>query len=243
MIMPPVAILAGGLATRLYPVTRRVPKVMLKVAGEPFIAQQIKLLKKQNITEIIICAGYLGEQIQAYVGDGKSFGVSVKYSYDGDKLLGTGGAVRKALPFLGDLFWILYGDAYLDVDYSVILNKFLSGNKAGLMTVFKNEGRWDESNVLFTNGSILKYDKINPVAAMKHIDYGLTLLTREAFKKTPKDKAFDIAQLYAGLVKRGEMMGFEVTERFYEIGSVKGLRETRRYLRQKCRRKEQSENG
>ncbi len=239
MIMPPVAILAGGLATRLYPVTRTVPKVMLTVAGEPFIAQQINLLKKQNITEIIICAGYLGEQVQAYVGDGKSFGVSVKYSYDGDKLLGTGGSVRKALPLLGDLFWVLYGDAYLDTDYSVILKKFLSGDKAGLMTVFKNEGRWDESNVLFSNGSILKYDKMNPVAAMKHIDYGLTLLTREAFKGTPEDAAFDIAELYAGLVNCGEMLGFEVEERFYEIGSVKGLRETRRYLRQKRNRKEQ----
>lgn len=234
MIMPQVVILAGGLATRLHPVTKTTPKAMLVVAGEPFISHQIKLLKSKGVREVIICAGYLGKEIKEFVGDGKNLGVSVKYSFDGDKLLGTGGAVRKALPLLGDLFWVLYGDSYLDTDYSIILNNFLPSNKVGLMTVFKNEGRWGKSNVHFRDGKILKYDKKNPVPSMKYIDYGLNLLRKEAIEGVPEDEIFDLADLYAGLVDRGEMLGFEVKERFYEIGSLKGLRETREYLRRKA---------
>jgi NDP-sugar pyrophosphorylase family protein len=228
--MPPVAILAGGLATRLHPKTRTMPKALLVVAGEPFIKHQVELLKEKGVDSIVVCAGYLGEQIREYLKDGKGFDLSITYSFDGSKLLGTGGALRKALPLLGDMFWVIYGDAYLDTDYNAILDCFLAGEKPGLMTVYENNGRWDRSNVLYGGGMILAYDKKSPTPLMKHIDYGLALLRRDAVEKILPGDVFDLADLYADMVGKGEMLGFEVKERFYEIGSFEGIQETDEYI-------------
>lgn len=203
----------------------------MEVAGKPFIGHQLALLKCQAISEVVICAGYLCEQIQDYVQNGERFGIKVSYSFDGEKLLGTGGALHKALPLLGDFFLVMYGDSYLDTKYSPILDYFLSEDKFGLMTVYRNNNQWDKSNVLFKNGQILMYNKENPQLEMKHIDYGLSLLRKEAFIDIPEGKVFDLAELYAGLVNRNDMLGYEVKERFYEIGSPDGLKETEVYLR------------
>lgn len=219
------------MATRLWPITRKIPKAMLEVAGKPFIEHQLTLLKIQNITEVVICAGYLGEQIQDFIQSGDRFGLKVNYSFDGEKLLGTGGALHKALPLLGDFFWVMYGDSYLDTKYPPILDYFLSEDRFGLMTVYRNNNQWDKSNVLFKNGKILIYDKENPQPEMEHIDYGLSLLRKGAFTDIPEGKVFDLAELYAGLVNRNDMLGYEVKERFYEIGSPDGLKETESYLR------------
>lgn len=229
-MMPPVAILAGGLATRLHPITATAPKAMLMVAGKPFINHQIELLKEKGVTSIVICAGYLGEQIRDNLGDGEAFSVSISYSFDGNRLLGTGGALRKALPLLGNMFWVLYGDSYLDTNYMAILNCFLANTKPGLMVVYENMGWWDRSNVQYEDGKILAYDKKHPTPLMKHIDYGLVLLRRDAVEKIPLGEVFDLADLYMSLVSRGEMIGFEVKERFYEIGSTEGLKETDEYI-------------
>jgi len=228
--MPPAAILAGGLATRLRPVTGTVPKAMVEVAGKPFIHHQLDLLKRKGIRRAVVCAGHLGEQIQAYVKNGSSLGLTVSYSFDGASLLGTGGALRKAAPLLGDVFWVTYGDAYLDADYAAVLEFFRGRSSPGLMTVYHNENQWDQSNILYAGGQILNYDKKRPTPDMKHIDYGLSLLSREVLDGIPAGKAFDLADLYAALVKSGQMLGYEVDRRFYEIGSPEGLRETRAYL-------------
>ena len=228
--MPPLALLVGGVATRLRPITEEIPKAMIEVAGKPFIAHQLILLKHQGITEVVICAGYLGEQIQDFVQNGECFGINVSYSFDGEKLLGTGGALRKALSLLGDIFLVMYGDSYLDTNYSPILNYFLSRDKRGLMTVFRNDNQWDKSNVLFKDGLIHEYNKKSPRPEMKHIDYGLSLLRREAFTGIPEGKVFDLADLYTKLVGQNDMLGYEVKERFYEIGSPEGLKETDGYL-------------
>ena len=229
-MMPPVAILAGGLATRLQSIAKKVPKALLVVAGEPFIRHQIELLKEKGVSNIVVCASYLGEQIRDYLGDGQAFGASISYSFDGNRLLGTGGALRKALPLLGDMFWVLYGDAYLDTDFKAILDCFLAHEKPGLMTVYENGCRWDRSNVLYGEGRILAYDKKNPTPSMKHIDYGLALLRKDAVERIPPGEVFDLADLYANLIGKGEMLGFEAKERFYEIGSFEGLKETGEYI-------------
>jgi len=229
-MMPPIAVLAGGLATRLHPETRTIPKALLEVAGKPFIYHQLALLKSKGITEVVICAGHLGEQIREFLKSGSGLGLKIKYSFDGKTLLGTGGALRKAAPLLGDVFWVTYGDSYLDTDYTAILDYFHAHNKPGLMAVIKNENRWDKSNVLYSGGQILNYDKKNPTPDMKHIDYGLAVLRMEALAKIPAGRAFDLADLYKDLISRGEMLGYEVRQRFYEIGSPEGLRETRIYL-------------
>jgi len=229
-MMPPVAILAGGLGTRMYPVTKDIPKALLEVAGHPFIFHQLALVRSKGITDVVLCTGFLGEQIRDVVKDGGSIGVRVQYSFDGDQLLGTGGALRKALPMLGDMFWVLYGDSYLDFDYKPMYEQFAASDKIGMMSVFENRGKWDTSNVLYRDNTIIAYDK-NPAPGMKHIDYGLSLLRKAALEDIPEGTPVDLAEIYADLVRRGEMAGYEVHKRFYEAGSQKGLKELDDYLK------------
>jgi hypothetical protein len=174
---PALALLAGGLATRLRPTTITTPKSMIEIADEPFVAHQLRLLSDQGISEIVICAGYLGEQIEAYVGDGGTFGCNVRYSFDGDRLLGTGGALRKALPLLGDRFFVMYGDSYLPTPFAPIQQAFERAGLPALMTVFRNAGRWDTSNVEFIDGVIRGYDKVDRTPAMLHIGRRTALST------------------------------------------------------------------
>ena len=145
----PVAILAGGLATRLRPITEKIPKSLVPVAGKPFLAHQLELLHARGIRRAVLCIGHLGEMIQRDFGDGAAFGVKLDYSFDGEKLLGTGGAIKRALPLLGDEFFVLYGDSYLPVEYAPVAEFFHRSGKPGLMTVYRNEGSYDTSNVVF----------------------------------------------------------------------------------------------
>jgi NDP-sugar pyrophosphorylase family protein len=225
--MLPVTILAGGLATRLGPLTKKIPKSLISVAGGPFIAHQLRLLRSSGIQHVILCVGHLGEMIEKTVGDGRAFGMNVEYSYDGSELLGTAGAVRRALPKLGERFFVMYGDSYLVCDYAAVEGEFSRSGKLGLMTVFCNEGRWDSSNVEFDNGRILAYSKKNRTPPMRFIDYGLGVFKAEAFAKS---KASDLAELYTELLQSGELSAMEVHERFYEIGSTAGLEEMKGYL-------------
>ncbi|MEE8574822.1 MAG: nucleotidyltransferase family protein [Thermodesulfobacteriota bacterium] len=229
----PVAILAGGLATRLRPVTERIPKALIDIEGRPFIEHQLELLKAQGFTRVVLCVSYLGEMIEDALGDGSRFGVEIKYVFDGGKLLGTGGALRKALPHLGEAFMILYGDSYLDCDYKAVADAFIKEGKQGLMTVFRNEGKWDTSNVEFSDGCIIKYDKKDLTPEMHYIDYGLGVLKASVLEEYPEDTVFDLAGVYGKLVAHGELSGFEIRERFYEIGTPESLEETREYILQR----------
>jgi NDP-sugar pyrophosphorylase family protein len=221
----PVAILAGGLATRLKPITEKIPKVLVPVAGKPFLAHQIKLLREQGISRAVLCVGHLGEMVQRDFGDGRAHGVQLDYSFDGPALLGTGGAIRRALPRLGEKFFVLYGDSYLPVSFGPIAEQFERSGKPGLMTVFRNEGRFDASNVVFADGEITVYNKKLHLPEMRHIDYGLSVFRAEVFERYPPDRAFDLAEVMGDLVAKKELAGFEVRERFYEIGSHAGLSE------------------
>ena len=227
----PVVILAGGLATRLGDVSRATPKALVDVNGEPFVLHQLRLLKTRGISQVLLCVGYLGEQIMERVGNGWNLGLTVQYSFDGPRLLGTGGAIKQALAKLdGPVFFVLYGDAYLECDYVAVQSAFESSGKLGLMTVFRNEGQWDASNIEFSDCRILAYDKKNPNPNMKYIDYGLGMFRKEAFDSVPPDEPYDLATLQQNLIRGDQMAGLEVFERFYEIGSPAGLEETRQYL-------------
>jgi NDP-sugar pyrophosphorylase family protein len=228
--MLPIAILAGGLATRLRPATETVPKALLEINGEPFLGRQLRLLARSGLERAVLCVGYLGERIREYAGDGRKFGLELAYSFDGPQLLGTAGAIRRALPLLGESFFVLYGDSYLPCDYKAAEQAFLASGKLGLMTVFRNDGRWDTSNVEFSEGRILAYDKANPTPKMRHIDYGLGLFRRDAFGALPEGRAGDLAAVYQDLLSRGELAAHEVRERFYEIGSLEGIRELSEFL-------------
>jgi MurNAc alpha-1-phosphate uridylyltransferase len=226
----PVAILAGGLATRLQPITERIPKSLVDVAGRPFAEQQVELLRRSGITEILFLVGHLGEMVQDTLGDGSRWGVTLRYVFDGPRQLGTGGAIRRAFPALGDPFFVLYGDSYLECDYRAIERAFLPSGKPALMTVCRNDDRWDRSNVRFEDGRILAYDKQGRTPAMHHIDYGLGVFRKSAFAPHADGDAFDLATVYQRLLADGDLAGFDVGGRFYEIGSPAGLEETRAYL-------------
>jgi len=226
----PVVILAGGLATRLHPLTTTIPKSLIPIHGEPFIAHQLRLLQQNGIQKIIMCIGHLGEQIIDKIGDGNQFGLQISYIKDGAQLLGTAGAIKQALPHLPDNFFVLYGDSYLSCHYATIQNAFLNGRKHALMTIFKNQGQWDSSNVEFKYGQILQYDKKNKTSRMHHIDYGLGIFNKQAFNFIPDNMEYDLALIYQTLVVQQELAAFEVTERFYEIGSLAGITELEAHI-------------
>jgi NDP-sugar pyrophosphorylase family protein len=226
----PIAILAGGLATRLRPVTEKIPKSLVDVAGRPFAAWQLDLLKQAGAARVVFCVGYLGDMVKKEVGDGSRWNLDVRYVFDGPTLLGTGGALRRALPELGDRFLVLYGDSFLDCDYAAVERAFLASGKQAVMTVLRNDDQWDRSNVEYRDGRIVAYEKQDRTPAMRHIDYGLGGLTAAALLARPADQPFDLAGVYRDLARQGEVAGFEVANRFYEIGSPEGLAETRALL-------------
>lgn len=230
----PLALLTGGLATRLGTVAQRIPKSLVEVAGEPFVTHQLRLVVSQGIRDVVICCGHLGEMIADFVGDGAQFGCRVRYSHDGPRPLGTGGAVVKALPLLGPKFWVMYGDSYLMAGFGPALRAFYESGKPALMTVFRNDGQWDASNVEFDGGGLVRYAKGATSPEMRHIDYGLGIYKAEAFAGRAGAGAFDLSLLQEELSTRGELTGCEVTERFYEIGSLNGLAETDAFLRRAC---------
>jgi NDP-sugar pyrophosphorylase family protein len=232
----PVAILAGGLATRLRPITEKIPKVLVPVANKPFLAHQLELLRKEGVTRAVLCLGYLGEMVERDFGNGTTYGVQLDYSFDGPKLLGTGGALKQALPKLGEQFFVLYGDSYLPIPFAPIGEFFEQSGKLGLMTVYRNEGKYDTSNVVFGDGEIKVYDKKQRLPEMRHIDYGLSLFRREVFERYPNDQAFDLADVMRDLVTAKQLAGYEVRERFYEIGSHEGLEELNKLLTAKSNR-------
>lgn len=229
----PVAILAGGLGTRLGDLARDLPKALVPVLGRPFLFHQLDLLRESGIRRVVLLIGHRGDAIRDAVSRGDLGEVEVRFVSDPPGLLGTGGAIRNALPELGDAFFTLYGDSYLDIDARRVEAAFRESGKAGLMTVFRNEGRWDTSNTLFEEGRILRYDKERPDPRMQHIDYGLNVLTAAALEEFPAGTRFDLSEVHRRLIERGQLAGFEATRRFYEIGSPAGLADFTRFLEER----------
>ena len=222
-------VICGGKATRLYPITNTIPKSLIEIDGEPFIHHQLNLLKQQRIENVVLCVGKFGELIEEYVGNGHKWDLNVQYSYDGDTLLGTGGAIKKAFKILPETFMVLYGDSYLDVELKPIIEKFEHDRKPSLMTIYHNKNKWNKSNILFKNGLILKYNKKNPTPEMEYIDYGINILRKQAF--VGFTGTFDLSDVFVKLIENDKMSGFEVDKRFYEIGSIRGIKETEIYLK------------
>lgn len=226
-----LALLAGGRATRLYPLTETVPKSLVPVAGEPFLAHQLRWLAGQGARDVVICCGYLAEPVREFAGDGERFGLRVRYSEDGEKALGTGGAIRKALPLLGEEFLVMYGDSLLGTRLGAMWKAFRARGCAGMMAVYRNENRWDASNVQMRGGRVVRYEKGSRDARLTHIDYGVSAFRVEAFAGIPDGPALDLGEVFQRLIAGGNLACHEVRERFYEIGSFEGLRETEAMLR------------
>jgi MurNAc alpha-1-phosphate uridylyltransferase len=229
--MYPLAILAGGLATRLYPMTQNIPKSMVEIAGQPFIDWQLKMISTSGFTKVVLCLGDKGDQVKNFVGNGSKYGLDVSYSFDGEKALGTGGAIAKALPILGDNFGVTFGDSYLPIDFKSVCDIFNQSEKKALMTIYKNLNQFGKSNVEFVNGKIITYSKNSSTKVMEYIDYGFSIFRKEVFLNIPKDEFLDLGDVIEKIVKDGDLEGFEVKQRFYEIGSFEGIQEISNYLK------------
>jgi len=225
-----VLILCGGLATRLQPITKTIPKSLVMVNNKPMLQYQLDMLQKQGIRHVVLCVGYLGEMIRDTFGD-KYRDILLEYSFDGPKLMGTGGAIKKTISKLSNTFFVLYGDSYLPAEYKPILEYFNITDKSGLMTLFKNNNLYDTSNVVFKDNQIVCYDKKNKTSDMNYIDYGLSIFNVSVFNTYPADCSFDLSQVMVNLVNDKQLAGYEVFNRFYEMGSINGLNELELYLK------------
>tara|TARA_B100001057_G_C22825176_1_gene941104 strand:+ start:160 stop:870 length:711 start_codon:yes stop_codon:yes gene_type:complete len=233
MINISVVILAGGLATRLRPITEKIPKSLILINETPFVIHQLSLLYKKGINNVHFCLGYLGNEIEKIVQKSSfSNKMKITYSYDGKILLGTGGAIKNAFSYISEDFLIIYGDSYLDIDYKSVLNFFQkkSNTKNGLMTIYKNENKFDKSNIVFKQNKIINYSKKEITSDMNYIDFGLGILRKNHFDLYEKNQTFDLSNVYQDLVKQNELLGFESKNRFYEIGSMDGIKDLSEYL-------------
>ncbi len=228
-------VLAGGIGTRMRPQTEEIPKALIPVLDRPFCDWQLELLAERGVERALYSVGYRGEMIRDHVGDGSRFGLAVSYVDEGSKLRGTGGALRLALDEgeLEEACFVLYGDSYLPVDMAAIEAAWEATELPALMTVFRNDGRWDHSNAIYRDGKVVLYDKERPadrVEEMRWIDYGLSVLSRAVVERVPADGVSDLADLTRDLSREGQLAGYEVSERFYEAGSPQGLADLERYL-------------
>ena len=219
-----VVILAGGLATRLGARTHSLPKALLPIAGRPFLAWQLEALRRSGFTDVVLCIGHLGDQIRDFLGAGSAFGVTVAYSEDGPRLLGTGGALRRALAHLAPRFLVTYGDSYLPFDYAGPLRDLEVHPEAlGTMSVFENAGAWDPSNTEVRGELVARYEKGGTDAALRYIDYGAIALCRDVIAERPAESAFGLDQVQAELARLGKLRAFVAAKRFYEVGSELGI--------------------
>ena len=220
-----MVILAGGLGTRLRPLTSEVPKALIPIGGKPFLHHQIDLLKRRGIRDIVLCVGHLGDRVKDYFGDGRWLGVRIRYSEEEGHLLGTAGAIKNAEPLLRDDFFLMYGDSYLMIDYREIMRYFRRFDRLGLMVVWRNVDRFERSNVMVEGNLVTAYNKDQKSPDMVYINYGLSVLRKEALAFIPAGRPFSQEDFYQILIDQGELLAFEVEQRFYEIGSPKGLEE------------------
>lgn len=221
-----MAILAGGLGTRLGATAVATPKGMVPVGGRPFLEHVMDLLAAHGADRVVICRGHLGEAIERGLGDGRRFGLRIAYSDEGGRPIGTAPALRRALPLLGGRFLVMYGDTYLRVDYASVVRAHARSKRPGLMTVLRNRGRWGASNVVYDRGRVRAYDKRRPPRGADWIDYGLLCLTPGALD----GEEADLADRLHALAADGELAGLAVRRRFYEIGTPEALAETERFL-------------
>ena len=223
-------ILAGGLGTRMRPLTDVCPKTLLPVRGRPFAYHQLHWLAQQGITEVVYSIGHHGDQIRNYWAGEAAPVPSIRYVDEGEQLRGTGGALRLALTqgVLEEAFFVMYGDSFLPVAFPPIWDAFERSAMPALMTVLRNEGRWDRSNAIYENSRVVLYDKLG-APSMQFIDYGLSVLRREILDGIDEE-VWDLSALFHKLSLEGRLAGFQVSQRFYEIGSPEGLRDLEEYF-------------
>ena len=228
-----MVILCGGLAIRLRDIAKDIPKSMVQIDGKPFLEYQIENLRKNSIKDIILCVGHLSEKIKDYFGNGEQFGVNIRYSHDGDKPLGQIGAIKNAESLLEDVFFVMYGDSYLSVDFQKLYSYFMRNNKLGLMVVYKNYDKYDMSNLIIKDNMVTKYGRNGVTKDMIYIDYGVSIFRKKALNLVPKNTFYTTKQFFSDLIKKEELLAFEASKRFYHIGNPDALEEFKSFIRSK----------
>ena len=224
-----VVVLMGGLGTRL---NSPLPKSLQDIYNLPFFQYQLEIMIQAGFNKFVFCVGYGAKEIEDYFGDGSSFGITIQYSNDGEQLLGTGGAIKKALPLLKDQFIVIYGDSFMDVNYFAVILKFLYSNKPALMTIMHNNNQFDKSNIVYSNKKIISYNKKHPRITMHYIDYGISIFNKYLFTQYNQD-IFDLSDLQSHLADKQLLEAYEVYNRFYEIGTPNALKEFKQYAKQR----------
>ncbi|MCF8043256.1 MAG: NTP transferase domain-containing protein [Desulfarculaceae bacterium] len=225
------AVIAGGLGTRLGALTKDIPKPLVPVAGRPFLDHQLKLLQAGGVDKVVLCIGHMGEQIQAFVGDGSRWGLEVAYSLDGPTLLGTGGSLKKAAPLLEDRFLLTWGDSYLEIEHRKVWAAFLASGLPAMMVVWRNQGAKEPSNVRLEGERVGDYDKWSPGPEFDCIDYGLSALSKQVLQAIPEGEPFAIEEVFRDLAQAGKLGAYVVERAFMEIGSPAGLAELEAHIR------------
>ena len=225
-----MVILCGGLATRLGSLAKNTPKSMIDIHGKPFLYYQIENLKKHNIKDIVLCVGHLSKKIEEYFHDGSEHGVNIEYSQDGDKPLGPIGALKNAEPLLDDIFFIMYGDSYLSVDFQKVYSFFKQHDKPACMVVYKNKDEYDKSNLIIKDNMVLGYGEKDRTKDMIYIDYGTSLLTKKTLNVIPKNTFYTTGEFFSELIKKHELLAYEATKRFYHIGNPEALEELKDFI-------------
>lgn len=225
-----VAILAGGKATRLGNLAKTQPKSMIEADGKPFLEHQLEFLRDSGVSNVVLCIGHMGEQIKRYFGDGERFGVAIEYSVETTPL-GTAGALGLARPLLDDVFFTMYGDSFLSVDFARVADHFKASNKLALMTVYRNHDNYDASNTVVEGDFVKQYSKKERTNGMVHIDYGVNLFRKEVLDMIPPDEFQALEDLFPRLIDSDQLLAYEIEERFYEIGSTQGLQEFRQFVK------------
>ena len=223
-------ILAGGLGNRLRPLTERVPKPMITVHGKPFLEHQIELLRRHGIGSIVLCVGHLGHMVKEHFGDGSRFGVGIRYSDEGQRLMGTAGALKRAESLLDDEFFLTYGDAYLLLDYAAVMDYFRRRDRQALMVIYRNENQYARSNVAAADGYVTAYDKEKQTPEMVYINYGVSVLRKDTLAYIPPRRVYSQEELYERFINERQLLSYETDQRFYEVGSPEGLAEFSRLI-------------
>jgi MurNAc alpha-1-phosphate uridylyltransferase len=229
--MLPIAILAGGYATRIKPISDSIPKALLEFNHKPFLEWQLQLIEKNNGSLVVLCISHKSELIKAFIDGRPKSKLEIVLSYDGEQQLGTGGALIKAMEFLGNEFLVLYGDSYLPINFHEVSDYFQKSKKLGLMTVLRNTLNLESSNVVYDNGWVRRYDKKHHSADMNYVDFGLNAFRSNVFVNYTAGEYVDLSSIQSSLATRNELVGYEVNQRFYEVGSFQGIMDFKEFAK------------
>lgn len=232
MTIKQAVIMAGGKGTRLRPVTNNLPKAMVPANDKPFLEHLLIMLKKRGVTDIVLCVSYLGEQIKSYFGDGTKFGLNIVYSYDGEELLGTGGALKKTESLLNNSFFFINGDVYYDLDYRKIAEEFEKNPTLGLMVVYHNRDKITQNNVIVQKGKLLRYDRDRIDPKLNEVDGSVYVFKKEILDMLPEGKSALEIETFQKLIDSNQFRVYMPENRYYTNGTPEKLKLFEKHLRE-----------